>query len=376
MSEASRTREPIGRRAVSAARAFQLAGALRSVERFGSGHIHDTFALRCEAPSGAIRYVLQRINAHVFRAPERVIENAVRVSEHLRAKLTLRGVPDALRRRLSWCETRTGGYAYRDPDGDVWRACGLIEQTHTCDVVESPAQAAAAGRAFGEFLAQVADLEPSALHEVIPGFHDLDVYARRLEAARAADHLGRARACAEDLAALREARAQLADAQVASDALPLRVVHADCKFNNVLLDDRSGEGICVIDLDTVMPGRTAQDFGQLARGAACSAAEDERELSRIRFELAHFEALTRGFLAGCGPLLTPAELAALPMAGPLSALEHALRFLTDHLEGDAYFRVQRPGQNLDRARAQRRLLEEMCAAADASARIVAAAARR
>jgi len=365
--------EPLGQRAIGAARAFRFAGTLRAIERFGSGHIHDTFAVRCDSPDGSHRYVLQRINARVFREPERVVENAARVSEHLRRRLESSRVPDAERRSLRWCESRAGGFVHRDESGSVWRACVLIERTHTCDVAQSPDEARAAGRAFGDFLAQVGDLDPAALYPVIPGFHDLTAYARRLDSAHAADPRGRARACADEIAAVRRALAELAAARAAQESLPRRVVHADCKVNNVLLDDRSGEGVCVIDLDTVMSGRSADDFGQLARGAACTAAEDERDLSRVGFDLALFEALTGGFLAGCGSLLTPAERAALPQAPALSALEHAVRFLTDHLEGDVYFRVHRADQNLDRARAQRRLLEAMRAAENDVARIVRSA---
>jgi Ser/Thr protein kinase RdoA (MazF antagonist) len=365
--------EPLGQRAVAAARAFCFAGVPRSIERLGSGHIHDTFAVRCEGEKGATRYVLQRINARVFREPERVVENAVRVSEHLRRQLAARGAPDPERRALRWCEAREGGFVFRDAAQSVWRACALIEGTHTRDVVASPAEARAAGHAFGDFLARMSDLEPGALHEVIPGFHDLRRYARRLEEAAAADRAGRARDCAEELAALRRALVQEGPAWAALQSLPRRVVHADCKINNVLLDVQTGEGLCVIDLDTVMPGYSADDFGQLARGAACSADEDERDLARVRFDLGLFEALTQGFGAGAAGLLTLAERAALPDAPALSALEHGLRFLTDHLEGDVYFRVHRAGQNLDRARAQRRLLEEMRAARGAIEEIVRAA---
>jgi Ser/Thr protein kinase RdoA (MazF antagonist) len=376
LSEPSRAGEPLGQRAVAAARAFRLAAAPRAIERFGSGHIHDTFAVRCDGPGGSARYVLQRINAHVFRAPERVVENAVRVSAHLRQRLAARGEPDLERRALHWCEARSGGYVHRDDAQSIWRACALIEGTHTLDVVASPAQARAAGRAFGAFLAHMADLEPAALHEVIPGFHDLRRYARRLEEASAADRAGRAHACADELAAVRQAFVQYGPAWAALQGLPRRIVHADCKVNNVLLDVTSGEGICVIDLDTVMPGYSADDFGQLARGAACTADEDERDLARVGFDLARFEALTQGFLAGSAGLLAPAELAALADAPALSALEHAVRFLTDHLEGDVYFRVHRAGQNLDRARAQRRLLEEMRAGRGAIEEIVRTTARK
>lgn len=372
MSEAD---DPLRARAALAAAAFQLPGAVAGVERFGSGHIHDTFLVRVDTPEGTRRGVLQRINAGVFPEPERVVENSVRVSEHLRTRLRQRGHPGDERRALRFREARAGGFLHRDADGGVWRACDLVEGTHTRDTAESPAQARAVARAFGEFLTLGSDLDPGSLLEVLPGFHDLAAYARRLEAAAAADRLGRAPACGEDLQAARAAWRELAPARSAMARLPRRVVHADCKINNVLLDDASGEGVCVIDLDTVMPGLLPDDFGQLVRSAACRAAEDERDLSRIHFDLELFEALTRGFLDGCGELPTADELACLSLAGPLCALEHVLRFLTDHLEGDVYFRVQRPGQNLDRARAQRRLLEAMRAAAPRMDAIVRTAMR-
>ena len=255
--------EALGQRAVAAARAFRFAGAPRSIERFGSGHIHDTFAVRCDGPDGAARYVLQRINAHVFREPERVIENAVRVSEHLRRQLAARGTPDLERRALHWCESRDSGFAYRDGAQGIWRACALIEGTHTRDVVESPAEADAAGRAFGDFLARMADLDPGALHEVIPGFHDLRRYARRLEEASAADPAGRARECGDELAAVRHALVQHGPAWAALQALPRRVVHADCKVNNVLLDTKSDMRVnCEEIFGPVTTLRPYADFDQ------------------------------------------------------------------------------------------------------------------
>jgi Ser/Thr protein kinase RdoA (MazF antagonist) len=282
----------------------------------------------------------------------------VRVSGHVRARLLARGEP-AERAALTWCETPRGSALHRDRDGGVWRASLLIEGTHTRDAASSPEQAASVARAFGEFLGLVSDLDPSALHDALPGYGDLAGYARRFDAAVAADAHGRLAACRADVEAARAAWSRLAAARHAAQALPLRVVHADCKINNVLLDDRSGAGVCVIDLDTVMPGRAPDDFGRLVRSASCRAAEDERDLSRVRLDLELFRALCSGFLAGAAGRLAAPERDALAQAGPLSALEHVLRFLTDHLEGDRYFRVHRAGQNLDRARAQQRLLDEL-----------------
>jgi Ser/Thr protein kinase RdoA (MazF antagonist) len=372
VDEAQRARAA---RAARAAAAFELDGEPRGVEPFGSGHIHETYRLACATPAGERRYVLQRINAVVFPWPERVVLNSVRVSEHLRLGLADRGRGDVARRALRFRRARSGGFLHRDAEAGVWRVCDLVEATHTCDVVRSPAEARAIARAFGEFLGLCADLDASSIEPALPGFHDLAAYARRLDAAAAADPHGRARECADEIAAARAAWRALSALRDAA-SMPIRIVHADCKANNVLLDDASGEGLCVIDLDTVMPGLLVDDFGQLARSATCSAAEDERDLSRIGFDLRLFEALVEGFLEGCGDAPTPAELAALPLAGPLSALEHVLRFLADHLEGDVYFRVRRSGQNLDRTRAQRRLLESMQAARPEAERIVRDASAR
>jgi Ser/Thr protein kinase RdoA (MazF antagonist) len=358
-----------------AARAFQLAGAVREIARFGSGHIHDTYAVRCVSPAGAVRYVLQRLNAAVFPDPELVVANVVRVSDHVRTRLARRPPDAPPRRALDWCSAGDGRFFHRDADGGVWRACALVEHTHTRDAAASPAEAAAVALAFGEFLGWVADLDAGVLRTALPGYGDLAGYARSFEAAVAADAHGRLAGCRAEVDAARAAWERLADAREAARALPLRVVHADCKINNVLLDDVTGAGVCVIDLDTVMAGRAPDDFGRLVRSATCFAEEDERDLSRVGFELPLFEALCAGFLAGAGDRLSRAELEALPAAGPLSALEHVLRFLADHLEGDRYFRARRPGQNLDRARMQARLLEAMEAKAREARACVRAAAR-
>jgi aminoglycoside phosphotransferase (APT) family kinase protein len=286
--------------------------------------------------------------------------------------LAREGAGDLERRCLRAIATRAGASCHSDESGAVWRASVFIEGALSVDVPESPAQAAEAARAFGAFAAQLAELDPATLAESIPHFHDFAWRVDALERAVAADEHGRARAATVDIeAARRLARdVERALAREGAASLPLRVVHNDCKLNNVLFDARTGEGLCVIDLDTVMPGSVLADFGDLARTAACAAPEDEPDLARVRVDARLYEALVQGYLAGTGTLLTPVEIALLPLAGPLIALETGIRFLTDHLSGDVYFRIHRPGHNLDRARVQLRLTEQLLAGIDEARRLV------
>jgi Ser/Thr protein kinase RdoA (MazF antagonist) len=352
---------------------FAIAGELRRAKPHGSGHIHDTFVAEYECEGTRSRFLHQRLNTRIFRDAEGLMRNVVRVTDHLRAALLRRGTADAERRCLRVVPTREGHPLYVDARGESWRTYVLIEGAHSIDGCEHPEQAFHAARAFGAFAADLADLDAATLVETLPGFHDLSGRAAAFERALRADALRRASDAGDEADALRAqcARVQRELALRGAATAPRRVVHNDCKINNVLFDDASGEGLCVIDLDTVMPGSVLCDFGDLVRTATCPAPEDETDLSRVRFDLELFRALARGYRSGMGSLLTPAELRLLPVAGPALALENALRFLTDHLEGDVYFRTQRPGHNLERCRAQLRLLDHMLGAlgdADAIAR--------
>jgi len=355
--------------AARVAEAFALGEGAPRAERFGSGHIHDTFAVALGAPPHARRWVLQRVHTGIFRNPEALMQNLARVTAHLGVRLTRAARAGDRRRALALVPARDGRTFHRDAAGGFWRCFERIEGAHAIDRVEHPRQAFAAARAFGDFLAALADLPGPPLVEVIPHFHDFPRRQAALEAVLREDANGRAAAVAAEAERARATAERLRRALAAAGArdLPRRVVHNDCKVNNVLLDDRTGDGICVIDLDTVMDGTALADFGDLARTAACTSDEDERDLERIHFDLARFEALARGYLEGAGPALSPAEVHALPLAGPLLALENAVRFLADHVAGDVYFRIHRPGHNLDRARAQLRLAERMLAASDEAA---------
>ena len=356
---------------------FEIEGSFVAGEPHGSGHIHDTFAATWNDVGRRVRFVHQRLNTHVFRDPQGVMQNLERVTDHVRASLAREGVRELERRCLALVPTREGRSFYSDDEGRVWRTFRFIEGARTHDTPESPAVAFEAARAFADFVARLADLDPRELAVTIPRFHDLAKRFADLESARRSDATGRAAAvgCELDAASRDFERLARELEREGALALPRRAVHNDCKINNVMLDAATGEAVCVIDLDTVMEGTVLFDFGDLVRTAACPSAEDAVDLAAMRFDLGLFEALARGTLAGGAGFLTEAEILALPLAGRLLALENAIRFLTDHLEGDRYFRIHREGHNLDRARAQLRLVELMGEAADATRRIVAQAAR-
>lgn len=328
--------------------AFGVAGA--TPEPLGRGRIHQTF--RC----GPL--VLQRLNERVFPEPEGVLANAARVLRHLSARLEAEGVPEASRRVLQPVPTLGGAPAARDLEGGLWRAtrfqAGMRAPSGSLEDAE------AAARAFGAYLRRLSDLDPSELAVVIPGFHDTVARKRAFEAARAADPLGRG----SDLEGLAPALARLEPlAPVLADpALPRRIAHDDTKLDNVLLEARTGEGLCVLDLDTTQPGSWLADFGDLARSACNPLGEDGRLAGSLRPDLDRFAALARGFLPELAPLLTGAERERLPLAPAVIAFELGLRFLTDHLEGDRIFAVATPGDNLRRGALQLALAEGFRAA--------------
>jgi hypothetical protein len=332
---------------------FQLAGEVLQAEPFGSGHINDTW--RVTTGHGIRnRYILQRLNHAVFQNPAAVMENIRRVTTHLDRKTA--GAPDAARRVLKLIPALDDKPCYQDGAGDWWRVYYFVERTRAVDVVESPAQAFAAARAFGQFQKLLADLPAPRLHDTIPGFHHTPKRFAALEKAIADDAFNRAALAKTEVEFALRHRAicgALLDAQ-----LPARVTHNDTKINNVLLDDATGEGVCVIDLDTVMPGLALYDFGDMVRSMTNPAPEDERDLSKVEMQFPIFEALLCGYLAAAD-FLTPSEKSLLTVAGQVISFELGLRFLTDFLSGDAYFKVRREGQNLDRCRAQFKLFESI-----------------
>ncbi len=336
---------------------FTLAGSVAAITPLPGGHINDSY--RVEA--GSESYLLQRLNPHVFPDAGTVMDNVSRVTGHVAARLRAAGVVDWRRRTLALVPARSGAGWVRDGEGAAWRLFGFITGTLVRERAESPADALAAGRGFGAFLRLLADYHGAPLAETIAGFHDTAARFERLEQAVRKDAQRRCAGARADIE-LAIGQRQLADVLpplLRSGAIPIRIAHNDAKLSNVLLDERSGEPLCVVDLDTVMPGSALYDFGDLVRSVTSPTAEDEEDLSRVAVQVPLFEALARGYLEAAGAILTPTERDRLVFAGRLITLEQAVRFLTDHLEGDRYYRVARPGHNLMRARTQLRLYESL-----------------
>ena len=334
---------------LAAARAFALPAEPESYTRWGSGHINDTFAVTLR---GGRRVLLQRINTDVFRDPEGVMANVGRVTRHLRGKLA--GLPDASRRALALVPARDGADFTRDGAGRCFRTYEFIDGARSVDVLESPRQAYEAAKTFATFQRLLADLPGPRLVETIPRFHDTRKRFETLEVAVARNPRNRAATAAPEIAFARS-REPLADGllrPLAGGTLVERPTHNDTKLNNVLFDGAEGTGLCVVDLDTVMPGLFLYDFGDLVRSAVSPSAEDERDLSKVEASEPVFEALVRGTVDALGDGLPPADRERLVLAGQVITFEIGIRFLTDHLDGDVYFKIHREGHNLDRARTQ------------------------
>ena len=341
------------------------------------GHIHDTWLVSVGTPQGLSRFVQQRLNRSVFPRPDQVMENIERVTAHVRGKLREAG-QDAERGALGVVEALERRPYSVDDQGEYWRSYRFIEGARTFGVVQGPRHAYEAARAFGRFLALLADLPAPPLHETVPAFADtrarFGAFARAVDADRAARAAGVAREI--EFAREREALAGLLVDAVHRGDVPRRTAHHDTKIDNVLIDDETGDGLCVLDLDTVMPGTALYDFGDMVRYGACRAAEDDPHPARARVELELFEQLARGWLDATRELLVPAEIERLIDAGRCLTFVAGLRFLTDFLEGDAYFRTTRPEQNLDRCRVQFALVRDMEAQAGAMHETVRRHARR
>jgi hypothetical protein len=334
---------------------FQIGGEFVGATTHGSGHINDSYCVTFEQAGIPVRYILQRINHVIFKNPIALMENIQRVTSHLAAKVS--GEPDRGRLVLTLISARDGEPWHVDADGSYWRMYRFIENAHTYDAVESTDQAFQAAKAFGRFQKLLVDLPAPRLHDTIKDFHHTPKRFMALEQAIASDVAGRA------ILAKTEIEVAFAHQSITSvliDAnLPERISHNDTKFNNVMLDDITGEGICVIDLDTVMPGLALHDFGDMVRTATSPAKEDEQDLSKVTMQFSMFEALVRGYLASAGDFLTKAEKQLLVLSGKLMTLEQGIRFLTDYLQGDAYYKVSRGEHNLHRCRTQFKLFESI-----------------
>jgi aminoglycoside phosphotransferase (APT) family kinase protein len=334
---------------------FEIPGVFSDATPYGSGHINDSYSTVVLQGSRQVRYLVQRMNHHIFKDPIAVMENIQRVTSHLAEQLA--GEQDRDRRVLALVPARDGRAWHTDEGGNFWRAYRFIEKASSYDAVQSPQQAYQAGKAFGRFQQMLASMPSPRLHETIPDFHNTPRRFAALERAISEDVADRAAGARTEIDV---ALAHESIVGILVDAnLPERVTHNDTKFNNVLLDDATGEGICVIDLDTVMPGLAAFDFGDMVRTTTSPAIEDEQDLSKVSMEFSMFEALTRGYLDAAGSFLTNAEKDHLAFSGKLITLEVGIRFLTDHLAGDTYFKTHREGHNLDRCRTQFKLVESI-----------------
>lgn len=340
--------------------AFCLDGSPRSVNPHGNGHINDTFLVTCEDAGKEKKYILQRMNHSIFRNPQALMENVAGVTSYLQEKIRERnGDPD--RETLSVVKTKTGENYFEDSLHNFWRIFPFIDNTFCLETVENARDFYDCAVAFGDFQRQLADYPAGTLHETIPHFHDTPSRFRDFKKAVEDDPLGRAASVRHeiDFALAREADTHALMDLLEKGELPLRVTHNDTKLNNILFDNDTRKALCVIDLDTVMPGLSLYDFGDSIRTGASTGAEDETDLSKIELDLSLFETFTEGFLKGCAGSLTPLEIKMLPMGAKLMTYECGIRFLADHLVGDIYFKIHHENHNLDRARTQFKLVAEM-----------------
>jgi hypothetical protein len=325
------------------------------------GHINDTYMVCFQTSGDTVRrYILQRINHHVFTYPERVMENIEAVTTYLREKIAAYG-GDPAREVLNLVAVTEGGNLHRAVDGSYWRAYHNIEGARTYNVVENLDQVYSAARAFGNFMRLLSDFPAERLHETIPGFHHTPKRFETFKEAVEQDVVGRAEAAATEIDFVMQ-RAEMVSTMIdllERGELPARITHNDTKFNNVMIDDVTGEGVCVIDLDTVMPGLSLYDFGDAIRSGANPAAEDEQDLSKVIFDLAVFDRYAHGYLDATRESLTSTEVDHLPFSAIVMTLECGMRFLTDHLQGDTYFKIHQENHNLDRCRTQFKLVKDM-----------------
>ncbi len=352
---------PLAARIAKIGDQFAIEGEFLYGEELCSGHINTTYrACYRTDENHEERYILQRINEKVFKCPKDVMRNVEKVTRHIMWKV-IRRRKDAAGQTLSLYPARGGRTYITLEDGGVWRCYNNIEGTHTYDVVENTRQAYQIGHAFGSFQNLISDMNPADIVETIPDFHNTPKRYEALEAAFAGDPAGRAASCESEMALVRFWVPELRNliALQEEGLLPTRITHNDTKINNVMLDADTDQSVCVIDLDTVMPGLALYDFGDMVRTATCTAEEDEEDLSLVEMQMPFFESLAEGYLDAAGDFLTKAEIDLLPFSGKLITIEIGMRFLTDYLLGDSYFKVSRPDHNLVRARNQFHLAQSI-----------------
>ena len=340
---------------------FCFQGTYKEKKPWGNGHINDTYLVTFDADPGIQkRYILQRMNKSIFKNPEQLMENITSVTGFLREKIKENG-GDPDRETLHVITTKDGSSYYVDSEGEYWRAYNFIEDAVSYDLVEKPEDFYESALTFGRFQRLLADYPAETLHETIPGFHDTRARFEAFKKAVEEDVCHRADSVRDEIRFVldREELAGYFGDLLKRGEIGLRVTHNDTKLNNVLMDKKTGKGVCVIDLDTVMPGLAMNDFGDSIRFGASTALEDEKDLDQVWCDMQLFEEYTQGFIEGCGGKLTPKEIELLPMGAKLMTYECGMRFLMDYLQGDVYFKIHRPEHNLDRARTQFKLVSDM-----------------
>lgn len=341
--------------------AFGFGPQCSYVKPFGEGHINETYAVYMPTEEGdEFAYILQRVNNNVFKDPAGVMENIFGVTEYLRNVIREEG-GDPDRETLSCIKTKSGCTYFEDSEGQPWRCYNYIPNSVCYQLVEEPEQFYQSGSSFGHFLKQLGDYPASSLKETIPDFHNTVKRFENFTRALKRDIKNRAAACKGEIAFVldREKDCSVLVKQQEEGTLPLRVTHNDTKLNNILFDADTGRGLCIIDLDTIMPGLAANDFGDSIRFGAATAEEDEQNLDLMHFDISLYELYVKGYLEATKDVLTPEEIESLPWGARLMTLECGMRFLTDYLEGDTYFKTAYPEHNLVRARTQFRLVDEM-----------------
>ncbi len=338
---------------------FHIAGTVAEIAPYGSGHINDTYRVGTREPE-AFDYILQRINHKIFTNVPALMDNIERVTKHIRLKLEAIHGTDPDREGLTLVPATDGKYYYQDTEGSYWRVYIFIRDNRSYDIVDSPEKAYQGGKMFGKFQAMIADLPGGPLYEIIPNFHNIEWRLETYRATLEKDPAGRASLVkAETAFVLERAEEMSTILRLGREGkIPLRITHNDTKFNNVLLDGND-KGLCVIDLDTVMPGYVHYDFGDSIRTSTNTGAEDDPDLSRVEMDIRLFEGYTKGFLEETRETLNPVELDHLALSGKLLPYMIGLRFLTDYVDGDHYFKIKHEHHNLQRARAQFKLLTSM-----------------
>ncbi len=331
---------------------FRLESTPVSCERYGNGHINETYLVVCD---DGRKYILQKINHNIFKRPDLLMENVAAVCAHIASKA------NDPREAMTVIKTVDGKNFYNDENGCYWRIYDFITGSVCLEKVEKESDFYESAYGFGMFQRSLADFDASKLHETIVDFHNTPDRYRKFRKAIEADKCGRVKDVLNEIkfALDREADAHVCVDALAKGEIPLRVTHNDTKLNNVLLDEKTGKALCVIDLDTVMPGLSVNDFGDSIRFGASSAAEDERDLSKVNFVPSLYKTYAEGFLTACGRSLTENEIKLLPWGAKLMTLECGVRFLTDYIEGDVYFRIKSPDHNLVRTRTQFKLVADM-----------------